>query len=200
VRKESAANYAIFLTIVAVLLTSCVSLKVPLQPPNFRAGEYLQADSHGLNLSVKPIEGINDYWKLFDDDLPAIGIAAVWVVVKNSSDGIIDLAPSSWSIQIGERNYARIENSAALSRYYKGRKTRIYALNAERRAWLDLERVTFHPGRMRQATEADGFVFFGIDPSLALLWTRGARLWIRDVRINNGKRFNLSLPLAYASP
>lgn len=214
--KKSATNYTnrtnhscnrcnswqifVFLPIAAALLTSCSSMHVPLKPLSFKADEFLRASNSGLNLSVKPIESIHAYWELFDDNLPEIGIAAVWVVVGNTSDATIDLTHSQWFVQLGERKYVRMENAALFSRYYRGRNVRMYTVNADKRARLDLERMTLHPGRLRQAMQADGFVFFGIDPSRAPQWTRGARLQIRGIRIENGKRIKLNLPLAYASP
>jgi hypothetical protein len=195
-------RHSSFLILLATLalLASCSSLQVPLQPPTFKEREYVRGGNSGLNLAVKPIEGIKAYWELFDDNLPEIGIAAVWVTAKNTSGQTIDLTRSKWTVHIGDRKMARLENAAVLNRYYKGRQIRMYTVEADQRARRDLERMTFHPGRLQPAMGAEGLIFFRIDPSPAAQWTRGAILQINHVRIDNGKWIELNLPLTYASP
>jgi len=194
------SSFLTLLATLALLLASCSSLQVPLKPPIFEDHEYTRGGNSGLSLAVKPIEGIKAYWELFDDNLPEIGIAAAWVIVKNTSNGTIDLTHSKWAVQIGGRKYARMQNAAVMSRYYKGRYIRMYTAEADGRARQDLERMTLHSGRLEPAMGAEGLVFFRIDPPPAARWTRGAILRINNIRIDDGKWIELNLPLAYASP
>jgi hypothetical protein len=190
----------ILLATLALPLASCSSLQVPLQPPVFKDDEYIRARNSSLDLAVRPIEGLHAYWQLFDDNLPKIGIAAAWIVAKNTSHGTIDLTHSKWSVHIGGRKYPRMENAAVLSRYYKGQHIRIYTLEADGRARQDLEKITLHAGRLQPAMSAEGLAFFRIEPSPAAEWTRGAVLRISDIRIDDDRWIDLNLPLAYASP
>ncbi len=168
--------------------------------PTFRPDEMLRADRSGLILAVKPIQGVNEYWDLFNDNLPEIGIAAAWVKLSNSGSGTLDLSRSHWALQIGERTFARMETSEILTHYYKRRHIRMYLISADRRAHKELENIAFHWVRLRPSGEAEGLVFFHIDASLAPLWARSATLQISNIRNAAGKGFDLNLSLAYATP
>ena len=93
------------------LANSCSSLQLPLEPPNFAAQELLHAGDAGVNLRVKPIEGIQSYWQLFNENLPEAGIGAIWVVLSNTQTEAIDLSKARWTLTFGHRDYARASAS-----------------------------------------------------------------------------------------
>ncbi len=160
----------------------------------------LRADRSGLTLAVKPIQGVNEYWDLFNDNLPEIGIAAAWVKLSNSGSGTLDLSKSEWTLQIGGRTLARMQTAKVLTEYYKRRHIRMYLVSADVKAQKELENISFHQVRLRPSGEAEGLVFFHIDPAFAPLWARNATLQVTDIRTSAGKRFDLSLSLSYATP
>jgi hypothetical protein len=179
---------------------ACSTLQVPMTVPTFKPAEVLRADTTDMRLEVKPIVGVRSYWQLFDDNLPEIGIAAVWVALTNLSDGMIDFSRSKWLIQIGGRVYGRLDNSQVLDQYYKRRHIRMYTDYADRRARQKLARITFDLVSLRPSAQEDGLVFFRVNPASAPDWTRGAVLQIRNVRTAGRKSLDLNLPLAYAHP
>jgi len=198
----SGVHHGLLIALPVLLLAclGCATLQVPLKIPAFKPDEMLRVDKSGLTLAIKPIEGVNEYWNLFNDNLPEIGIAAAWVEFRNAGDATLDLSKCKWSLQIGARTFDRMENSKVLSRYYKLRHIRMYLVSADRKAQQELENIAFHQGRLRPSGNAEGLIFFQIDPSLAPRWTQGATMQVGDVRTAAGKRFDLSLSLAYATP
>ena len=173
---------------------------MPVRPPTFNAKEYIRAESNDLQLAIKPIDDVGEYWKLFDDDLPSIGIAAVWVVLKNVGAREIDLTNARWVANADGRQFRSMNYSQVLDRYYKARKIRMYTVNADLKARQSLERIMVESRRLRPSTETDGFIFFRIEETPARDWTRKAILRISGIRGDNGKRFNLTVPLGYATP
>ncbi|HYK87854.1 MAG TPA: hypothetical protein VE398_03745 [Acidobacteriota bacterium] len=188
------------LLIPLILLCGCSTLHVPMTPLNFKPEEMLRANSSGLALAIKPIEGVNEYWDLFNDNLPEIGITAAWISLRNTSGDTLDLSCSKWNLQIGERRFARIGDSKVLDKYYKSRHIRMYQMSADLKARRDLETIVLHAGRLRASGKVEGLVFFQVDPSLASSWTRGSLLHISNIRGAGGKRIEVNLSLVYASP
>jgi hypothetical protein len=190
-----------FLAALAGLEISCSSLQVPMKIPSFEQADMLRAGNYGLELAVKPIEGVHSYWQLFDDNLPEIGIAAAWVALKNSGSGTIDLKRAKWSIDVGGgRTFGRLDNAQVLDMYYKRRHIRMYSVYTDRKAQQNLERISLRTRMLKPSTEVTGLVFFSTDPASAPDWTRRAVLQIRNIRVTGKKPFELTLPLAYAHP
>lgn len=183
-----------------LLCQGCATLRVPVKVPVVAPAEMLRTDRSGLTLEVKPIQGVNEYWDLFNDNLPEIGIAAAWVKLSNSGSETLDLSESRWTLKIGERTLARMQTSKVLKEYYKRRHIRMYLVSADAKAQKELDNISFHQGRLRPSGESEGLVFFHIDPSSAPQWARNATLRISGIRPPAGKRFDLRLSLAYATP
>jgi hypothetical protein len=182
------------------LVSSCSSLHVPLNAPLFGSEDLLHASNSGIDLAAKPIEGTASYWQLFDDNLPEIGIGAVWVVIHSNRDDAIDLTKAKWSIKIGELVHTPLSTSEILKLYYKGRKIRMYTLKADETARRNLDNLEFHPGGKSSSLMHDGFVFFRIAPTQVPDWTRGGILRLEDIRLINGQKITIELPLSYANP
>ncbi len=187
------------LPLLALVMTSCSTLQVPVEPPRYPADSLLKANKEELGLAVKPLEGVQTYWDYFEDDLPEIGIVAIWAVVRNEGDQSVDLAHAQWSIQIGPRKFERLDIPQVLNRYYKNRHIRIYSEHADSTARLRLERISLPRSELRPSKEVAGFIFFHIDPAQSQRWTQGASLRLRAGR-EQGKKIELLLPLSYARP
>jgi hypothetical protein len=162
--------------------------------------EFLRGSREGIDIAVKPIVEEDEYLQLFDDNLPSIGIVALWVQARNMRATAIELNLASWYIRIANRSFPALSVQKVLERYYKGRNVRMYAIGADRAARLSMERVAFHQGRIQPSAEQDGFVFFRIDPSISAGWTHGATLGMEDIRLDRHSKTNLEVALSHANP
>src|SRR5262245_57714412 len=120
-----------------ILLASCTTLKVPVRLPKV-SGPTLQASREGVLVGAHPIEGRENYWELFDDDLPQIGIAALWVRIENSRAEAIDLADLNWTLEARGESFSNLSTDQVLDRYYDRRGIRFYSVNSDRKAREDL--------------------------------------------------------------
>ncbi|MGA2260398.1 MAG: hypothetical protein ABSH28_03060 [Acidobacteriota bacterium] len=182
------------------LTTSCATLQAPVSPPPLQPREFLRGSREGIDIAVKPIVEEDEYLQLFDDNLPSIGIVALWVQARNMRATAIELNLASWYIRIANRSFPALSVQKVLERYYKGRNVRMYAIGADRAARLSMERVAFHQGRIQPSAEQDGFVFFRIDPSISAGWTHGATLGMEDIRLDRHSKTNLEVALSHANP
>jgi hypothetical protein len=182
------------------LTASCAALQAPISPPPLQPREFLRASREGIDIAAKPIVGDDEYLQLFDDDLPSIGIVALWIQARNTRATAIELHPASWYIRIANRSFPALSVQKVFERYYKGRNVRMYAIRADRAARLNMERVAFHQGRIQPSAEQDGFVFFRIDPSISAGWTHGATLVMQDFQLDMHSKTNLEIALSHANP
>jgi hypothetical protein len=63
-----------------LLLAGCAGLHIDSRPPRIRPSEVAQ---HGLHLRAAALRDRELNWEIFDEDLPALGITAVWVELEN---------------------------------------------------------------------------------------------------------------------
>jgi hypothetical protein len=184
----------------AITLQSCSSLRAPVEQPSFSEAEYRSSNRDGLILSARPVVTAQEYWELFDDNLPEIGICAAWIRIRNNGQQDADLAGTTWSLLIGEVHYKLLKPSQVLERYYKGRHIRMYTVSADRQALRNLEALEFHGGQLNSREENEGFIFFQMPPTLANNWVSGATLASDGIRLANKTKISFRLPLTYANP
>ena len=149
-----------------IFLASCTTLKVPVRMPKV-SGPTFQASRDGVTLGAHPIEGRENYWDLFDDELPKIGIAAVWVRIENSRAEPIDLSDLTWTLEAGTERFSALSIDQVLERFYDRRDVRFYSLNSDRKAREDLEKVMLKSGPLAPSAVSQGFVFLDVDYSSA---------------------------------
>jgi hypothetical protein len=188
------------LAVCGIMISSCATLQVPLQTPDINPQEMRRAAIEGIDVSVKAIEREDDYWQLFEDYLPSIGMVALWVEVHNTGATAIDLRRSDWSLRIGDRSSAAMSADQVFERFYDGYKVRLYSIQADRKARLRMERAAWQQGRIPPSLRREGFLFFRIDPGMASGWTRQATLLLRNLRLKSGAKTTLEIVLAHANP
>jgi hypothetical protein len=182
------------------MMISCSTLQVPLHAPDMGPEDLRCAAIEGIDVRAKAIEREDEYWQLFEDYLPSIGIVALWIEVHNNGATAIDLRRSDWSLRIGDRSSAALSSDQVFEQYYDGYQVRMYSMQADRKARLRLERAAWQQGRIPPALRRDGFLFFRIDPGKAAGWTRQATLLLRNLRLRPGVKTTLEIVLAHANP
>jgi hypothetical protein len=183
-----------------MMLSSCSTLQAPLHAPDIGPQEMRRAAIEGIDVGAKAIEAEDEYWQLFEDYLPSIGIVALWVEVHNTSAAAIDLRRSDWSLRIGDRSSAALSADQVFEQYYDGYHVRMYSIQADRKARLLMERAAWQQGRIPPSLRREGFLFFRIDPGMAAGWTRQAILLLRNLRLKPGVKTTLEIVLAHANP
>jgi hypothetical protein len=182
------------------VLASCTSLHVPAKPPVFERAELRERAAEGLLLRARPIGERERSLELFDDDLPALGIAPMWVVIENGRPAAVDLRRAGWSLEVDGRRETALSSETLLDRFYANRKIRVYSLKADADARRALESLLFRPALLPPAGSASGFLFFKIDPTVRTTWARRGRLALRGVDLGEGRSLEVVVPLAHAAP
>jgi hypothetical protein len=152
----------------------------------------------GIDVGVRPIRSEAEYLQYFDDNLPAIGIAAIWMEVSNSRTRSVSMQPASWVLRIGDRDFHSMTVSEVFNRYYRQRRIRIYSVRNDRAARQDLEKVSLGDAPIAPAAQRRGFVFFRIDPQMASDWDHRATLVARNVLLDRGSKTVLRIALFHA--
>jgi len=184
--------------VVSLLMCSCATLNVPVDPPRFNPDEMLRTSVLGVELSVKPIQGRDSYWSLFDDNLPEAGIGAIWVAAKNVADGEIDFTKARWMLRRGSADQPALDGDQVFKLYYRARHIRMYGVETDRQAKLALERIRFQSGLIRPSMIQEGFLFFRVVPSSALDWS--GTLIVDNIRLKDARISSLQVQLTYANP
>lgn len=185
---------------VGLLSAGCSSLRVPLTPPQFVPSEGGELTRDGIDLRATAIQGRELNWEIFDENLPALGVAPVWVEVKNNRSLPVALQRSQWRLRIDDRNFKTMSSREVMDSYYAGRRIRMYSTRAEAKAQTDLERLMFTPGTIAPVLKSEGFLFFRIDPRLSPGWAQSAVLISHGVRLDRHTTIDFELPLKYANP
>lgn len=176
------------------LLAACAGLHVDSRPPRIRPFEVAR---DGLHLRAAALRGRELNWQIFDEDLPALGITAVWVELENRRDSPADLRRCEWRLRVAGRERRALSAREVMGAYYEGRRIRMYSRkgDADARARLEkliLERTVLAPGARRS-----GYLFFrtggrpGAGPAV---------LRARNVRLDARAGVTLELLLPYADP
>jgi hypothetical protein len=185
---------------VAALHLSCAGLRLPSAAPEFDPASWPASERNGLTVRALPIEGREQYWDLFDENLPSLGIAAVWIEVRNNGPTSVDLGLSRWKLNVHGQGLSALAASQFLDAYYRGRRVRMYSSAADVRARADLARVMLSAGGLRPGGREEGFLFFRIGPDSESDWSRAATLTASAVRLDSRTAILIELPLAHAAP
>jgi hypothetical protein len=183
----------------AVVLASCATLQVPLAELSFPPPHTLRESRDEIDVGARPMVSEDDYLKLFDDFPPDIGIAALWVEVKNARATAIEIQPSNWRLLAGNRSFHVLSVQDVFDRYYQGRNIRMYTTGADRDAKQKMKRVSFENRRIEPSMKRAGLVFFAIDPALASGWEHGAMLSLADIQLARGSKIAIQVKISHAN-
>jgi hypothetical protein len=180
----------------AAWVQACTTLRIPARAPEFAAAELVRATVEDVTLEARAIQGTAANHDLFDDDLPEIGIGAVWVSIRNARTDPIDLGSVQWAVALGDRQNLALRRDDLLKRFYKGRKIRMYSMRAHEDAQAALDRALFRATTVAPGGTAAGFVFFKTEPARAASWARGGTLVVRGMGVGEGRRIDIPVRLA----
>jgi hypothetical protein len=185
--------------IVALLPMACTTLHVAVEEPRFAPGELLSATAGTIGVQAKPIESLEQYWALFDDNLPEAGIGVVWVALRNSGESEIDTSETRWKLRRGDRTTVALDTNQIFNRYYRGRQIRVYGVSADLQARVDLETALLKRGPIRPAATAHGLIFFAVSPG-SRNWADGGTLVADKIRLADGRTATVQIPFPHARP
>jgi hypothetical protein len=154
----------------------------------------------GVSLGAHSIVGRDAYWDHFDDNLPEIGIVAVWVSIRNQRAGKIDLGDSKWSLKTATQKYRALDSSKLMDIYYDKRNVRLRSENADRKARRNLNNIILKPGSIGPDLRRDGFLFFRLKREADRQWSRDSVLEAKGVRLEDGSKIDLTLSLSNGNP
>lgn len=150
-------------------------------------------------LRVRPIVGKQSYYELFDDNLPQVGIIAVWVTMENRSRQAAVVDPRHWYLKAADRRCASMSVNKLVDHYYNERGIRFYTVQADERARDRLAKLCLRREALAPGASAEGFVFFRIDSPAPPSWNLGATLMAAEIKLGGARRLDMQLPL-YAHP
>lgn len=179
---------------------SCTGFRIPTTPPSFEPQEFLSITQEEISLSAKSIVGRDAYWDYFDDNLPEIGIIAVWVSVRNLRAGKIDLSRSDWLLRTTTKQYKAMDSSGIMDVYYDEQRVRYRSQNADYNARRNLNNIMFMPGSVGPGLKRDGFLFFRLKEQADKEWSNYSTLQAEGVRLENGRKINLTLSFSNDNP
>jgi hypothetical protein len=179
---------------------SCASLRVPSADPVFEPSAWVSAEREGFELRAVPLEGRNRYWELFDENLPALGIVALWVEVRNGRPLPVSVSDAPWRLRVTGGERRALDAAQVLKRYHAQAGTRLYSPAAESETREKLRRLLLAPGDLAAGQSRAGFLFFAADPGKGAHWDRTATLIAPPIRCAGRGTETIELPLAYANP
>ena len=178
---------------------SCSSLHVAAGIPPLKTDKFVSDTRDGVTVEAHALETLEEYWDTFDDNLPELGIVAVWVIVRNRQDSGVTLDGCEWRLRAGSRAYGSLGADALLKQYHKNRGIRALTVHAAMRAESRLESVMLGAARIAPEQSGEGFVFFRTVASPSGKWIKDCRLVVRGIR-TSGAALDFDMPLAYAHP
>ncbi len=192
---------AILISALAIVLSSCATLQVrpPLKAPWFPEQEYIHKSSNGIDIGVRPLVKEDEYLRLFDDDLPKIGIVALYVEVRNESKSNLAIDPGSWFLRTGGSRFPALSVTKVFERYYSAHHIRMVSAARDSKARLEFEQTVIKKGSIEPAGVLGGFVFFQMDPGMAAGWDRGATLVARGLLVDQ-RSATMEITLTHANP
>jgi len=160
----------------------------------------LTITQEGISLGAHSVVGRDAYWDHFDDNLPEIGIIAVWVSIENHRSAKIDLTRCNWSLENSARRYNSIDASRLMDIYYDKRHVRLWSENTDRNARRDLNNIILKPGSLGPGLVRNGFLFFRLRTEALLDWKRDSTLQAQGVLLEDGRKIDLNLSLSNGNP
>src|SRR5437867_4046611 len=128
-------------TAYSLMLGACATLQVPSRTPSFPSEKYVNTSREGVVVRAYAVEHYEDYWQLFEEDLPKIGLGALWVRIDNTREGAISLKDARWTLRKGARSFVSLDAKDVLKRFYSGQGIRMYGVAAHEKARKGLERL-----------------------------------------------------------
>ena len=192
-------SFSALLTACCLMLGGCATLQVPAKAPSFPSEKYLNTSRAGVVVRAYPIEHSEDYWQLFDEDLPRIGLGALWVRIDNRRDGAINVKEARWTLTKGGRSFTSLNAKDVLKQFYRGQGIRMYSVAAHERARKGLDRLILKGGTIPPSGFVEGLLFFKTDPGTSR-WSTGAKLSARDIQLETRKEIEIELPISDANP
>lgn len=201
VPRGEAPRFSLVMMIAGLgLLSACATLEISVKPPTFEPQEYLRSTCKGLELRAIAVEGVDRYWELFDDYLPEIGIAAVWVKILHTGQSSIDLSKSKWGLRFHGQMHPPLSTEQVFRLYYKKRKIRFFQLETDAKARARFEQASIAlPNTLHPGSEQSGLLLFdlvALGPEQD--WSRDATLSLQNVRFARDDQADLVLPLNHA--
>ena len=185
--------------LLACMIISCATLQAPLRDPTFPRDEMQHTIRDGIEVAAKAIVNEDQYLDLFDDNLPEIGIAAVWVEIRNTRADAIHLEPDAWSLRTGAQTASAMSVSEVYERYYAGHRVRMYSVQSDSAARTRMEKALLAEGPMAPSESRSGFVLFRIDPAAASGWSLGAVMVVRKILLDSGSTTTIEIALSHAN-
>ena len=199
-RLRTRAKASLGLALLTCVFISCATLQAPMRAPTFAREQMRHTVRDGIEISVRPIVGEDEYLDLFDDDLPGIGMVAVWIEIRNARADTIHLRPDAWSLRAGVHSVSPMSVSEVYERYYEGRRMRMYSVQTDSAARTRMEKTLLAEGRVPPSDTRRGFLLFRIDPAAASGWSSGAVLVARDILLDSGTATTMEIALSHANP
>jgi len=184
----------------------------------FHGRNLLQPDAWGLRHSagpfqdaLVPVREVREHepgggrgssvrhWQLFEEDLPKIGLGALWVRIDNTREGAISVKDARWTLRKGGRFFASLGAKDVLKRFYSGQGIRMYSVAAHEKARKGLDGLVLKAGTIPPSGFLEGFLFFKTDPGNRR-WSTGAILSGRDIQLETRKEIEIELPISNANP
>ncbi len=175
--------------------SGCSTLHVPAVRPGFSERESVEVETDGIVLRARPIVGRESYSELFDDDLPQIGIVAVWTTVENHSEQAAAVNPEQWYLMAESRRCPAMSVNKMVDRYYHERGIRLYVVQADERTRERLQKFSLQREELAPGAAAEGFMFFRMEGSAHAPWNLDATLMAKGIKLGGAHKLDMQLPL-----
>jgi hypothetical protein len=153
-----------------------------------------------VELSATPIQSTDDYWELFDDNLPEIGLVALWIEMRNTGSRETDLSRVRWELRRGTLLLREASADDIFKQYYQRRQVRLYSVNSDLIARKAMSGALMKSGRLQPSESCSGFLVFKSKSPLPQDWSRDGVLVGRGFPPRSGGRKTVELPLTHANP
>jgi hypothetical protein len=188
------------LSLIAAAASSCAVLQAPVSPPSFTRDQMRHGSTGGIEIDALPIQKLEDYWELFDDCLPEIGMVAVWVELRNKNTAGLDLSRINWELRRGTLRLREASIADIFKQYYKRRPVRFYSVNSDQVSRDAMSRVLLNTGRLGPSESRKGFLIFKSKSPQPPDWSRDGVLVARGFQPEADGPKTLELPLFHANP
>lgn len=177
-----------------LLLAGCAGLHVDSRPPRIQASEVVR---HGLHLRAAALRDRELNWEVFDENLPALGITAVWVELENRRSAPADLRRCEWRLRVAGREQRALSAREVMGAYYEGRRIRMYSPKGDTEVRARLEELILAGTVLAPGARRSGYLFFRVGRRAG---AGPAALRVRNVRLDARTGIDLELLLPYADP
>ena len=188
------------LSLISSAVSSCAVLQAPVSPPSFTRDQIRHRSTGGIEIDALPIQKLEDYWELFDDYLPEIGLVAIWVELRNKSSADFDLSRINWELRRGTLRLPEASIADIFKQYYKRRHVRFYSIDSDQVSRDAMSRVLLNTGRLGRSESRKGLLIFKSMSPQPPDWSRDGVLVARGFQPEAEGHQTLELPLFHANP